>query len=120
MFSFLSKTTSPSNQASGSALIRRRPWIFVARNTTTTVPRVLVPLYSNFSNKFGARKYNLIITAEPRSFLDQDSMMHKPQFSLVSSRLFTGYGKSVFPISFFIDGRQKDGQLNLTIACGFF
>ncbi|KDR86159.1 hypothetical protein GALMADRAFT_52924 [Galerina marginata CBS 339.88] len=76
--------------------------------------------FVNFSNKFGAGKYNLTVAAELRHFLHQDSLMRNPQFSLVSPRLFTAYGESVFPINIFIDGRQKDGQLDLTVARGFF
>ncbi|KDR86161.1 hypothetical protein GALMADRAFT_132745 [Galerina marginata CBS 339.88] len=76
--------------------------------------------FVDYSNKFGAGKYNLTVAAELRNFLHQDSLKNNPQFSLVSPRLFTAYGESVFPINVFIDGRQKDGQLDLTVARGFF
>ncbi|KDR84365.1 hypothetical protein GALMADRAFT_54851 [Galerina marginata CBS 339.88] len=76
--------------------------------------------FVDFSNKYGAGKYNLTVATELRHFLHQDSLTRNPQFSLVSPRLFTAYGESVFPINFFIDGRQKDGQLDLTAARGFF
>ncbi|KDR68079.1 hypothetical protein GALMADRAFT_146570 [Galerina marginata CBS 339.88] len=76
--------------------------------------------FVDYSNKYGAGKYNLTVAAELRHFLHQDSLKRNPQFSLVSPRLFTAYGESVFPINFFIDGRQKDGQLDLNVARGFF
>ena len=46
--------------------------------------------------------------------------MHNPTFSMVSPRLFTAYAETVFPINFFIDGRDKSGQLDLEVARGFF
>ncbi|KDR67092.1 hypothetical protein GALMADRAFT_80170 [Galerina marginata CBS 339.88] len=75
--------------------------------------------FVDFSNKFGGGKYNLTVAAELRNHLFQDSLMNNPTFSLVSPRLFTAYGESVFPINFFIDGRQKDGQLDLDVARSF-
>ncbi len=35
-------------------------------------------------------------------------------------RFNTGYSSSVFPLNFFVDGRQNDGQLDLDVATGFF
>lgn len=57
---------------------------------------------------------------ELRHFLFQDSLMNNPTFSMVSPRLFTAYGEAVFPVNFFIDGRDKSGQLDLDVARGFF
>lgn len=72
------------------------------------------------SNKFGAGKYNLTVAAELRFQRIQDSIATNPTFSFVSPRYFTAYAESLFPVHFFIDGRQKDGQLDLDVALGFF
>ncbi|PPQ96205.1 hypothetical protein CVT26_005610 [Gymnopilus dilepis] len=73
-----------------------------------------------FSKKYGAGKYNYTVAAQYRKFLIEDSIKHNPQFSLVSPRLFTAFGESVFPINFFIDGRDTSGQLDLDVARSFF
>lgn len=73
-----------------------------------------------FSNQFGAGKYNYTVAAQLRKFLIQDSIENNPQFSLVSPRLFTAFAESVFPVNFFIDGRDTSGQLDLDVARGFF
>ncbi|KDR69591.1 hypothetical protein GALMADRAFT_77331 [Galerina marginata CBS 339.88] len=73
-----------------------------------------------FSKKFGAGKYNLTVAAEFRFQRIKNSIATNPKFSFVSPRYFTAYVESVFPINFFIDGRQDDGQLDLTVARGFF
>lgn len=73
-----------------------------------------------FSNKFGAGKYNLTVAGEHRFQRIKDSIATNPTFSFVAPRFFTAYAESVFPINFFIDGRQDDGQLDLTVARGFF
>ncbi len=38
----------------------------------------------------------------------------------MSPRYFTAYAESVFPINFFIDGRNEDGQLDVDVARSFF
>ncbi len=38
----------------------------------------------------------------------------------MAPRYFSAYAESVFPVHFFIDGRQKDGQLDLNAALSFF
>jgi hypothetical protein len=38
----------------------------------------------------------------------------------VTPRYITAYAEMVFPVNFFIDGRQGDGQLDLDVARGFF
>ena len=44
-----------------------------------------------------------------------------PNFpSSLSPRYVGAYGETVFPVLFFVDGRVCDGQLNLTVARGFF
>lgn len=37
-----------------------------------------------------------------------------------SARYIAAYGEAVFPLNFFIDGRNEDGQLDLDVARGFF
>jgi hypothetical protein len=76
--------------------------------------------FVDFSNRFGAGKYNLTVAAELRFRRIQDSIATNPTFSFVSPRFFTAYAESVFPINFFIDGRQTDRQLDLDAALGFF
>ncbi|KAF9453302.1 Cloroperoxidase [Macrolepiota fuliginosa MF-IS2] len=73
-----------------------------------------------FSNKYGAGKYNITVAAELRWQRIQDSIATNPTFSFVSPRYFTAYGEAAFPVNFFIDGRQGDGQLDLKVARGFF
>ena len=76
--------------------------------------------FSNFSNRFGAGKYNNTVAGELRFQRIQDSIATNPEFSFVSPRYFTAYGESVFPFLFFVDGRVSNGQLDLTVARGFF
>ena len=76
--------------------------------------------FSDFSNRFGAGKYNTSVAAEFRFQRIQDSIATNPEFSFVSPRYFTAYAESVFPFLFFVDGRLSDGQLDLTVARGFF
>ncbi|KAF8888455.1 heme-thiolate peroxidase [Gymnopilus junonius] len=75
---------------------------------------------AKISNQFGAGKYNLTVAAKLREFLFKDSLMNNPTFSMVSPRLFTAFAESVFPINFFVDGRDKSGQLDMDVARGFF
>ncbi|PPQ64867.1 hypothetical protein CVT26_002585 [Gymnopilus dilepis] len=76
--------------------------------------------FVKYSKKYGAGKYNYTAAAQLRKFLIQDSTQRNPQFSLVSPRLFTAFAESVFPINFFVDGRDKSGQLDLDTARSFF
>ncbi|KIM43700.1 hypothetical protein M413DRAFT_387030 [Hebeloma cylindrosporum] len=73
-----------------------------------------------FSNKFGAGFYNLSVAAEFRFQRIQDSIATNPQFGFSSPRYFTAYAESVFPVAFFIDGRDTSGQLDMKVARGFF
>ncbi|KAF9480745.1 Cloroperoxidase [Pholiota conissans] len=75
---------------------------------------------TTFSNKFGAGFYNLSVAAEFRFQRIQDSIATNPQFSFISPRYFTAYAESVFPVVFFVDGRQSNGQLDMNVARGFF
>ncbi|KAF9448649.1 Cloroperoxidase [Macrolepiota fuliginosa MF-IS2] len=73
-----------------------------------------------FSNKFGAGKYNYTVAGEFRWQRIQESIATNPTFSFVAPRFFTAYAESTFPVNFFVDGRQGDGQLDLDVARGFF
>jgi len=75
---------------------------------------------TTFSNKFGAGFYNLSVAAEFRFQRIQDSIATNPQFSFISPRYFTAYAESIFPLVFFIDGRDKSLQLDMNVARGFF
>ncbi|KAF8153436.1 aromatic peroxygenase precursor [Crassisporium funariophilum] len=75
--------------------------------------------FVDFSNRFGGGKYNLTVAGELRFQRIQDSIATNPNFSFVSPRYFTAYAESTFPVNFFVDGRQNDGQLDLTVARGF-
>ena len=79
--------------------------------------------FVDFSNRFGAGKYNLTVAGELRWQRIQESIATNPKFSFVAPRIFTAYAESTFPINFFIDGRQTGsdaGQLDLIAAKGFF
>ena len=73
-----------------------------------------------FSDKFGAGYYNFSVAAEFRFQRILDSIATNPQFSFISPRYFTAYAESVFPVAFFIDGRDSSGQLDMNVARGFF
>ncbi|KAF8958560.1 Chloroperoxidase [Flammula alnicola] len=75
---------------------------------------------TTFSNKFGAGFYNLTVATEFRFQRIQDSIATNPQFSFISPRYYTAYAESVFPIAFFIDGRDPSLQLDMNVARGFF
>ncbi|KAL0566849.1 Aromatic peroxygenase [Marasmius crinis-equi] len=76
--------------------------------------------FVDFSNRYGAGKYNMTVAAELRFQRIQDSIATNPEFSFVSPRFITAYAESTFPVNFFIDGRQTDGQLDLDDALSFF
>ncbi|KAF9522785.1 heme-thiolate peroxidase [Crepidotus variabilis] len=76
--------------------------------------------FVDFSNRFGAGNYNLTVAAELRHQRIQESIATNPNFSFVSPRYFTAFAESVFPISFFVDGRKNDSQLDLAAASSFF
>ncbi|KAF9522859.1 heme-thiolate peroxidase [Crepidotus variabilis] len=76
--------------------------------------------FVDYSNRFGAGKYNLTVAAELRHQRIQESIATNPTFSFVSPRFFTAFAESVFPVRFFVDGRQDDGQLDMDTAVGFF
>ncbi|KAF8899578.1 heme-thiolate peroxidase [Gymnopilus junonius] len=76
--------------------------------------------FVEFSNKFGGGNYNLTVAGELRFQRISQSIATNPTFSFVAPRYFTAYAESVFPINFFVDGRQNDGQLDMVTARGFF
>ncbi|KIJ30163.1 hypothetical protein M422DRAFT_187474 [Sphaerobolus stellatus SS14] len=76
--------------------------------------------FANFSNQFGDGNYNLTTAEEYRFFRIQQSIAENPQFSFISPRFFTAYFESAFPLVFFVDGRQADGQLSVENATSFF
>ncbi|KAF9477466.1 aromatic peroxygenase precursor [Pholiota conissans] len=74
-----------------------------------------------FSNKFGGGFYNLTAAAEFRWHRIQSSISTNPIFSLTSPRYYTAYAESVFPLTFFVDGRRSQPrQLDIATARGFF
>ncbi|PPQ79317.1 hypothetical protein CVT25_002573 [Psilocybe cyanescens] len=79
--------------------------------------------FVDYSNKFGAGKYNLTVAGELRWKRIQDSIATNPTFSFVSPRYFTAYAESSFPVQFFVDGRKTGadaGQLDMVTARSFF
>ena len=97
----------------------RRWWLFLSFKQVQELTDPFIQL-SDFSNHFGAGYYNNTVAGELRFQRIQDSIATNPEFSFVSPRYFTAYAETVFPFLFSVDGRISDGQLNLTIACGFF
>ncbi|KAH9477879.1 Aromatic peroxygenase [Psilocybe cubensis] len=76
--------------------------------------------FVDFSNRFGAGKFNYTVAAELRAERIKQSIATNPTFSFVSPRYYTAFAESTFPVNFFIDGRRTDGQLDMTTARGFF
>ncbi|KAF5352359.1 hypothetical protein D9756_005988 [Leucocoprinus leucothites] len=73
-----------------------------------------------YSNRYGAGKYNYTVAGELRWRRFQDSVATNPEFSFLPPRYTAAYAEMVFPVNFFVDGRQTDGQLDLDVARGFF
>ncbi|KAJ3568217.1 heme-thiolate peroxidase [Leucocoprinus birnbaumii] len=76
--------------------------------------------FIDFSNKFGAGKYNLTVAGELRFHRIQQSIATNPQMTFLSPRYTNAYSESAFPINFFVDGRHYNGQLDTTAARSFF
>ena len=74
----------------------------------------------DFSNKFGAGKYNLTVAAELRHQRIQHSIATNPNFTFIAPRYFTAFAESAFPLMFFVDGRVGDGQVSMDVARSFF
>ena len=72
------------------------------------------------SRQYGAGKYNYTVAGELRYRRIQDSIARNPEFRFLPPRYLPAYRESVFPVNFFIDRRQKDGQLDLDDARNFF
>ncbi|KAJ2921464.1 heme-thiolate peroxidase, partial [Candolleomyces eurysporus] len=76
--------------------------------------------FVDFSNRYGGGFYNLTVAGELRFQRLQDSIATNPQFTFKNVRYFTGYGESVFPINFFVDGRKTNKKLDMDSARSFF
>ncbi|KJA13294.1 hypothetical protein HYPSUDRAFT_151752 [Hypholoma sublateritium FD-334 SS-4] len=76
--------------------------------------------FVEFSNRFGAGKYNLTVAGELRHQRIQQSIATNPNFTFVAPRYFTAFAESAFPVDFFIDGRDSNGQLEMDVARSFF
>lgn len=73
----------------------------------------------DYCNKFGNGKYNYTVAGEFKFKRIMDSIATNPEFVMTSPRIFTVYVEAAFPVNFFIDGRQTDGQLDVDVARGF-
>lgn len=76
--------------------------------------------FVDFSNRFGGGYYNLTVAGELRFQRLQESIATNPEFTFRNVRYFTAYGESVFPINFFVDGRQTEKKLDMAAAASFF
>ena len=103
-----------------TASTRRSLTRFVASLSRTQISYYFFFQLTAFSDKFGAGYYNFSVAAEFRYQRIQDSIATNPQFSFISPRYFTAYAESVFPIAFFIDGRDSSEHLDMNVARGFF
>ncbi|EJD41454.1 heme-thiolate peroxidase [Auricularia subglabra TFB-10046 SS5] len=75
------------------------------------------------SNAFGGGKYNISAAAEVRFNRIQQSIATNPEFFFSIPRYATAFAEAVFPIAFFVDGRNTGAaafELDLTVARGFF
>ncbi|RXW17927.1 heme-thiolate peroxidase [Candolleomyces aberdarensis] len=82
--------------------------------------QTLFDKFIDFSNRFGDGFYNLTVAGELRFQRLQDSIATNPEFSFKNVRYFTAYGESVFPLNFFVDGRQTEKKLDMDSARSFF
>ncbi|KAJ2921633.1 heme-thiolate peroxidase, partial [Candolleomyces eurysporus] len=81
---------------------------------------IFMDQFIDFSNRFGDGFYNLTVAGELRFQRLQDSIATNPEFSFKNVRYFTADGESVFPINFFVDGRQTEKKLDMDSARSFF
>ncbi|KZV89950.1 Cloroperoxidase, partial [Exidia glandulosa HHB12029] len=72
------------------------------------------------SNAVGGGKYNVSAAAEVRFQRFQDSVTRNPTFDFSNPRFATAFGETIFPMAFFIDGRDKSLALDLEVMRGFF
>ncbi|KAG2004150.1 hypothetical protein CC2G_002741 [Coprinopsis cinerea AmutBmut pab1-1] len=85
--------------------------------------QTLFDQFVEYSNIHGGGFYNLTAATELRYQRIQQSIATNPEMSFVSPRWFTAYAESVFPILFFVDGRNHDGpwsNLSMDAAESFF
>ncbi|KAF6755032.1 aromatic peroxygenase precursor [Ephemerocybe angulata] len=76
--------------------------------------------FVDFSNRFGDGLYNLTVAAELRNQRIKESIATNPKFDFTSPRFFTAYAESVFPLNFFVDGRNPVRALSMENANLFF
>ena len=65
-------------------------------------------------------KYNYTVAGKFKYRQIQDSIARNPEFQFLSSWYIPAYRETIFPINFFINGHQKDGQLDLDGTHSFF
>ncbi|RXW15720.1 heme-thiolate peroxidase, partial [Candolleomyces aberdarensis] len=83
--------------------------------------QTLFDKFVDFSNRYGGGFYNLTVAGELRYSRIQDSIATNPEFSFKDVRYITAYGETVFPITFFVDGRTTtDRKLSMDAAASFF
>ncbi|KZV89111.1 Cloroperoxidase [Exidia glandulosa HHB12029] len=72
------------------------------------------------SKEVGGGKYNVSAAAEVRFQRFQDSVARNPTFNFANPRFATAFVETIFPLAFFIDGRDKSLALDLDVMRGFF
>ncbi|KAJ2915557.1 heme-thiolate peroxidase, partial [Candolleomyces efflorescens] len=82
--------------------------------------QTLFDKFVEFSNRYGGGFYNLTAAAELRFSRLQDSIATNPQFTFKNVRYPTAYAETVFPINFFVDGRETERKLSMEAALSFF
>lgn len=78
------------------------------------------PQFVATSKAVGGGYYNQTVATEVRWNRILDSKARNPTFDFTNPRYTTAYAEAVFPYQFFVDGRNQTGQLDLTVARGFF
>lgn len=84
------------------------------------IPTLIKNQLVDYSNRYGAGKYNLTVGSELHYQRILQSIATNPEFSYVDLRVNTAASETVFPINLFVDGRQDDGQLDLVSGLSFF
>lgn len=83
---------------------------------------------ANRNNKFEAfaivfgvnHTYDINAAAELRHRRLQDSIHTNPELVFTSPRILSAFSEAIFPLTFFVDGRLNNKQLNLKAARDFF
>ncbi|TFK17617.1 Cloroperoxidase [Coprinopsis marcescibilis] len=76
--------------------------------------------FKSFSANYGNGFYNFTVAPKLRHHLFQQSRQNNPEVSFTEFRWFSAHAKSVFPVNFFVDGRNYTGQLSMDAAEAFF